>query len=119
MKQSLQYSNGHPKEKTTCSRSCSNTHFRSGINNPNYKTGDNYRAICFKYHKKECIICGEDRIVSVHHYDENHDNNEITNLVPLCPTHHHYVHSRYKDLVQREIDEYVFQFKVKTNAIPN
>lgn len=119
MKLNSQHLNGHPKEKMTCSHSCSNTYFRSGVNNPNHKNGDNYRTICFHYHKKECIICGEDKIVSVHHYDENHDNNEITNLVPLCPTHHQYVHSRYKDLVQDKIDEYIAQFKAKASAPPN
>ena len=30
---------GHLREKTVCSHSCSNTHFRSGPNNPNFKNG--------------------------------------------------------------------------------
>ena len=38
-------------EKTTCSYACANTFFRSGKNNPNWK-GNNYRIICFNYHKK-------------------------------------------------------------------
>lgn len=101
------------KEKITCSKACSNTHFRSGINNPNFKEdGDtSHRTICFTYHKKECIICKEQNIVTVHHYDENHLNNDPSNLIPLCPTHHQYVHSRFKDLVIKEVDAYVEQFK--------
>lgn len=101
------------QQQKTCSYSCANTYFRSGINSPSYKedTAVNYRTLCFRYHKKECIICKEDKIVSVHHYDENHDNNEISNLVPLCPTHHQYVHSRYKHLVQDQIDSYILKFK--------
>jgi len=53
------------------------------------------------------LVDGENKIVAVHHYDHNHDNNDPKNLVPLCPTHHSYVHSRYVDEVQPAIDEYV------------
>lgn len=97
------------KTQVTCSYSCSNTHFRSGTNNPNYKYGgeqQEYRRICFAHHPKECIVCGEDKIVAVHHYDENHHNNDITNLVPLCPTHHQYMHSKYKALISDIVDEW-------------
>jgi len=94
------------KEKTTCSYSCANTYFRSGKDNPNYK-GTQYRTICFAHHKKECIICGENKIVEVHHLDENHENNEPNNLIPLCPTHHSYWHSKYKYLVENEVNKYV------------
>jgi hypothetical protein len=69
--------------------------------------GKNYRTICFTHHKKECVVCGEDKIVSVHHYDENHNNNDPNNLVPLCPTHHQYVHSGYKDLVIDKINDWM------------
>lgn len=100
---------GHSREKTTCSHSCSNSHFRSGINNPNWKY-TSYRSTCFHYHEKSCVVCGENKIVEVHHYDENHDNNEPTNLIPLCPTHHQYVHSRYKNDVIDVIEEYRKKF---------
>jgi len=105
----------HHRRKVTCSYSCSNTYFRTGINNPNYgknliNSKSSYRTLCFHYHKKECIICGEDKIVTVHHYDENHFNNEPSNLVPLCPTHHQYIHSRYKDEIIDKVDEYVYNF---------
>jgi hypothetical protein len=96
---------GNKEEKTTCSYSCSNTYFRSGSSNPNWKD-DTYRSTCFDNHKKECIICGENKIVAVHHYDENRNNNSSENLIPMCPTHHQYVHSRYKDEVMGKIDEY-------------
>ena len=92
----------------TCSNSCANTYFRSGINHPKYKEDSTtaYVAICFSFHKKECIICGEDKIVAVHHYDENHLNNNPDNLIPLCPTHHQYFHSKYRDLVELQIVTY-------------
>jgi hypothetical protein len=105
---------GHQKQKTTCSYSCSNTYFRSGTSNPNWKN-DSYRSTCFDNHKKECIICGENKIVAVHHYDENRNNNKSENLIPLCPTHHQYVHSRYKSEVIGTINKYREEFITKNN----
>jgi hypothetical protein len=93
----------------TCSYSCSNTYFRSGKNNPNWKEST-YRTTCFEYHKKKCVVCDEDKIVEVHHMDENKDNNLPENLIPLCPTHHQYFHSRYKELVLPKILEYIQKF---------
>jgi hypothetical protein len=95
---------------TTCSTSCANTFFRSGIDNPNH-SNSNYRAICFSWHKKECVICGESGIVEVHHLDENHNNNDPANLVPLCPTHHKYWHSAHKKLIEQQVFNYVKDFK--------
>jgi hypothetical protein len=34
-----------------------------------------------------CAICGQPN-PQLHHIDENHDNNEPSNLLPLCPNHH-------------------------------
>ena len=94
----------------TCSHSCSNTYFRSGENHPFWK-GNNiskqYRTICFIHHKKECVICGEDKIIAVHHLDEDKSNNDPENLIPLCPTHHQYWHSRFKYLVEEKVQLYV------------
>ena len=69
-----------------------------------------YTTICWKEHKKECIVCGENKIVAVHHYNENHDDNRIENLVPLCPTHHQYMHSRYAEEIKHIVDNYVNTF---------
>lgn len=96
---------GKKGEKTTCSYSCSNTYFRSGKSNGNWNE-DSYRSTCFEHHKKECIICGENKIVTVHHYDENKKNNKPENLIPLCPTHHQYVHSGFKNEVMDKINSY-------------
>lgn len=90
----------------TCSHSCSNTYFRSGKNNPNWKD-ESYRSTCFSFHKKECIICGEENIVAVHHLDEDRSNNSIENLIPLCPTHHQYWHSRFKYIIEDKVLEYL------------
>lgn len=111
---------GHKREKTTCSYSCSNSFYRSGENNPNYIDGSAhesvYRKICFRHHKKECVVCCEKNIVEVHHYDGNHENNNIENLVPLCPTHHKYWHSRYRGLIKNKVDEYVKNYVVASKA---
>lgn len=95
--------------KGTCSRKCANTFFRSGEQNGAW-TGENYQIICFTHHKKQCIVCNEEKIVAVHHNDHNHKNNDPANLIPLCPTHHQYVHSRYKDEVQPLIDQYITEW---------
>ncbi len=99
---------GSKKEKFTCGHSCSNKFF----SNKRVLTKDlkQYTTICFRYHKKECVICNEKNIVSVHHFDENHENNKPENLIPLCPTHHQYCHSRYKEIIYNNIVEYRNKF---------
>ena len=92
-------------ESITCSYACSNTFFRSGYNHPNWKESA-YRTTCFHYHEKKCIICGETNIVEVHHIDESKENNKPENLIPLCPTHHQYFHSRFKHEVKDKILNY-------------
>ena len=96
----------HTKKSATCGYACANTHFRSGVNHGNHKA-HNYRTVCFSHWEKKCIICGEDKIVAVHHYDENHDNNHYENLVPMCPTHHQYMHSSYADELEPLVEEYM------------
>lgn len=99
---------GYIRERTTCSYACSNKFFRSGENNGNWKE-DAYRTTCFAKKEKKCIVCGEDKVVEVHHFDGNHKNNKIENLIPLCPTHHQYCHSRYyieiKDIIEKHVRE--------------
>tara|TARA_R110002074_G_scaffold325645_2_gene495943 strand:- start:956 stop:1408 length:453 start_codon:yes stop_codon:yes gene_type:complete len=85
-----------------CSRSCSNN--RQAWWNTN-ATG--YRTIAFQTWKKECAICGFNKVVAVHHIDENHNNNDPKNLIPLCPNHHEMVHSKWKKEVNELIGELV------------
>jgi hypothetical protein len=99
-------SKGHPREKTTCSYSCANTYFRSGEDNPNWKEKRGHREVCFQHHKKKCIICEETLIVAVHHFDGDNKNNKPDNLIPICPTHHTYYHSGYRDMVEQKIIDY-------------
>ena len=90
----------------TCSYSCSNKHFRTGESNGNWKQ-DSYQSTCWLHHGKKCLVCGEEKIVTVHHVNGNHNDNRVENLVPLCPTHHQYVHSRYKNEVLPIVEKYV------------
>jgi hypothetical protein len=53
------------------------------------------------------VVCGENKIVTVHHINENHNDHRKENLVPLCPTHHQYMHSRYKGEIQPFIDKFL------------
>lgn len=77
----------------------------------------NRRLFCFKHHKAVCVICGENRIdvIEVHHYDKNRKNDKIENFVPLCSTHHGYVHKGYEREIEHLLDNYVKQF-CKTQA---
>lgn len=47
-----------------------------------------YHDICFEHWPRSCVICGWDVSVDVHHIDDNHGNDERTNLIPLCQNHH-------------------------------
>ena len=94
----------------TCSISCANIHFRSGKNNHRWRDHA-YRTTCFLYHKKECVVCGENKIVAVHHMDEDKKNNSMENLIHLCPTHHQYFHSKHRHEVLPKIEEYARKIK--------
>lgn len=103
----FQTQDGHKREKATCSHACANTYFRSGQNNPNYNADEGkwgYRRICFSKWEKKCVICGFDKVVDVHHFDYNKKNNDVNNLIPLCPNHHMMLHTKqYNEEVVSEI----------------
>ena len=109
----------HIKDGVTCSYSCSNTYFRhSNEGGYQYKTDEHliennrYQDLCFRHHGKQCIVCGENKIVAAHHINEDHSDNRPENLVPLCPTHHQYVHSRYKNEVMPYIEKFLSNLSV-------
>lgn len=77
-----------------CSRSCAasnnNRIFKVGENHPSYN-GASYRNTAFAQYPHKCIVCGYDedeRILEVHHIDEDRKNNNIDNLCILCPNCH-------------------------------
>ncbi len=42
--------------------------------------------------KKGCSVCRFKEIVEIHHKDFNRNNNDISNLIVLCPNHHRIAH---------------------------
>lgn len=113
------------ESKITCSYACSNTYFRSGVNNGSHQkallagnedSARTYRTICVDNHEKSCVVCNESNIVAVHHYDENHHNNDPANLVPMCPTHHNYMHSKFKYLIEEQVHQYVLNWKLNNET---
>jgi hypothetical protein len=92
------------KSNVTCSHKCGyKIHTKDLVDG-----GMNYKLICFNHHEEKCIICGEDLGIEVHHYDENRSNNDPSNLVPLCPTHHKYCRMKdYYYIIKECVDDYV------------
>lgn len=103
---------GFSTKSVTCSHACANTYFRTGESHPNWKQSS-YRTTCFLNHEKRCVVCGEDKIVEVHHLDEDKLNNLPENLIPLCPTHHQYWHSRFRYLIEDKVLGYIKHWKVR------
>ena len=91
-----------------CSRSCKDSGQRlssgiSEIHPSHYGNGDYaYRLAAMSRYKKECACCGwddDERILEVHHIDGDRKNNDIYNLIVMCPTCHRKVTLGYYGLV--------------------
>lgn len=96
------------KEKYFCTRSCANSQGgKARSENIEANGGHHYTTICFKYHERKCVVCGFDKIVAVHHFDEDHSNDAPENLIPLCPNHHSMIHSRWKTDVIDIVEAYI------------
>lgn len=74
---------------------------------PHYGTTlTNYRISAFREYPHKCAVCGwddDDDILEVHHIDDNHQNNDINNLIILCPTCHRKLTSHKYLLVDRTV----------------
>jgi len=82
-----------------CSKSCSvsinNALYKSGDKHPNYNGGlASYRKRALAYYGPKCAFCDYSvkKVLQVHHKDKNRDNNDLSNLIVLCPTHHREIH---------------------------
>lgn len=96
------------KEKYFCSRSCSNsTGGKAKANKYHYDEIATYSTVAWRHHQRKCLVCGEERVVAAHHLNEVHSDNRPENLVPLCPTHHMYMHSKHKVVIEHLVNEYV------------
>jgi len=92
-------------EARFCCRSCANNRQEWWNENATH-----YATIAFQHHERRCVICGFDKVVAVHHIDENKKNNDPSNLIPLCPNHHEMYHSRWKPEVEPFIKEWQNKF---------
>jgi len=78
------------KTRLYCVKSC----YNKNRNSTSKQTVNNYRRRALETYEPQCKICsyGIEAVLNVHHIDEDRKNNEIENLVVLCPTHHKEVH---------------------------
>ena len=96
------------KGRYFCSRNCANSvGGKAKSTKYHYDEVAHYTTVAWRYHDRKCLVCGEENVVAVHHLDENHNNNVPENLVPLCPTHHQYMHSKHKVLIQEKVKDYI------------
>jgi len=101
------------KVNKTCSTRCGTIISRNrDCNEKNNSSENSYRLICFKYHGEQCILCGEELMLEVHHLDGNRSNNSPENIIPLCPTHHSYCHHcEHWFIIKECVDDYMEKFK--------
>lgn len=62
-----------------------------------------YRQVAFRLYPHKCCVCGwdeDERILEVHHKDENHDNNDPDNLCIICPICHRKITLHYYKLLE-------------------
>jgi hypothetical protein len=85
-----------------CKRSCANNRQEWWNDNITH-----YRTIAFRHWEEKCVICGFDKVVAIHHVDENKENNSPRNLIPLCPNHHEMIHSKWKNEVFPLIEDVI------------
>lgn len=82
-----------------CGRKCSlrwSGSLHIGADSPNWKGGRfSYKNILARGKaKKACVLCGKNnqKILSVHHVDQNRNHNDVKNLIWLCQNCHFLVH---------------------------
>lgn len=88
-----------------CSTTCGNLHKnlvreQSGEWESSLST---YRKRAFEEYEHRCCVCGwneDERILEVHHKDEDRRNNHINNLCILCPNCHRKITLHYYSLTE-------------------
>lgn len=89
--------------KFYCSQECGNRYKASLMHTQDSK---NYRLKAMKVYPHKCVCCGwdeDERILEVHHINENRENNNIENLVILCPTCHRKITLGYYKLIDNQL----------------
>lgn len=72
----------------------------------NYKKYHNIQPELYEKITKRCVICGFDKVVDLHHLNENKKDNSEQNLLGLCPNHHRMIHEfRYRQEIFEELEK--------------
>lgn len=72
----------------------------------NYKKYHDINLEIYKKITSKCLICGFDKIVDLHHLDENKQNNSKENLIGLCPNHHKMLHDfNFRKEIREKLNE--------------
>lgn len=88
-----------------CSKQCGNEH----KNKVREESGEwdnstsSYRKRAFETYTHKCCVCGwdeDERILEVHHIDEDRANGSINNLCIICPTCHRKITLGYYKLTE-------------------
>lgn len=93
-----------------CSRECGNKHKNILVQEEYPISVNNYRQRAMQYYPNYCAVCEwkEDiRILEVHHIDENRNNNDIKNLIILCPICHRKITLKYYILIISKTRKYI------------
>lgn len=56
-----------------------------------YGINNDYRTLALRNYPHQCAVCGWNQdvdVLQVHHIDQNRQNNDLNNLIILCPTCH-------------------------------
>jgi len=75
-----------------CSTCHIKLHHYDKTKNYNYRKYHNVSIELYKEKTKECVLCGFNKIVDLHHLDKNLKNNNPSNLIGLCPNHYKTLH---------------------------
>ncbi len=87
--------------------SCYNYTFHLDKNRAyNQRKANNIDLTTYRKLTKECVLCGFNKIVEIHHLDFNKKNNSSENLIGLCPNHHRMVNNyNYKYEIFQELQK--------------
>jgi len=92
---SKQFLNPPSHKRVYCSRACVS---KSNLEEWNPAFSTVRKSMVKRGMIKACIKCGYDKepkILGVHHIDENRKNNELSNLMVLCPNCHSLEHLKH------------------------
>jgi len=86
--------------ETACKKHSINTRIK-GFNVKKYH---NISLEVRKEVTKNCVICGFDKVVDLHHIDHNRIIFSRKNLIGLCPNHHKMIHDiRFSDEIKSQL----------------